>query len=38
MKYGKVTADLSIKYLISKVPNVFSMGIYFYSALKKFET
>ena len=37
MKYGKVTADLSIKYLISKVPNVFSMGIYFYSALKKFE-
>ena len=38
MKYGKVTADLSIKYLISKVLNVFSMGIYFYSALKKFET
>ena len=35
MKYGKFV-DLSIKYLISKVPNVFSIEFIFIQ-LKKFE-
>ena len=37
IRYGKVTADVSIKYLVSKASNAFSDGVYFYYALKKFE-
>ena len=37
VRYGKVTADLSIKYLVSKASNAFKEGVYFYWALKKFE-
>lgn len=36
MRYGKVTSELAIKYMVSKSIGIFNDGVYFYVALKKF--
>ena len=36
MRYGKVTPEMAIKYIVSKSSTVFTEGIYYYTALKKF--
>jgi protein-tyrosine phosphatase len=37
MRYGKVTSELAIKYMVSKSIDIFKDGVYFYVALKKFH-